>query len=159
MDGVDADLVRGIQNRVVLRHQADRAFGGMIRGTIARTHDTVYRGQVDNAASTSLFHVGDRVLGAKEHPFHVNRHQTVPFLLCDLVRGPVCARDPGIIDQHVNSAEGLANLPQHLPHLILPAHIEMPKMGRTSRRIDVIGSSLAISIANVGDCDLGPLAS
>ena len=85
----------------------DRVGGG--------THPGARR-DVDNGAPAPD-HVGDRVLGAQEHPPQVGVQRQVPDQFRHLGQRRRADQDPGVVYQHIQLPEALDGLFHHVAHL------------------------------------------
>ena len=85
----------------------DGAFRGAVGGAVADADRGDDRGGVDDGAAAVFRHRRDGVLRAQVDAAHVDRHEVVPGLLVgvDDRAGEAVA---GVVDEHVEAAEGLA---------------------------------------------------
>ncbi len=86
---------------------------------------------------------------AEKYAFNVYRHQVIPFLFGDLMRGTICARNPGIIDEHIDSAKVLVHSLEDCFHFGLLPNIKVPELGFATRALDVTHRLPSIAIEYV----------
>ena len=67
---------------------------------------------IDNSATTLLFHVSHRRLGDEVRPFQIAMNVPVEIVF-GVVEERFQSKDPGIIDQHIHTPESLN---RHLDH-------------------------------------------
>ena len=88
--------------------------------------------------------MADGVLGAEEDAFDVHGEDEVPFRFGDLVGGLVHTRDPGVVDEDIQLAEGSADVRKDFFDVAFIADVQAPELGLTAGCFDVAHRLLAV---------------
>src|SRR5581483_2581595 len=140
-DGVDADLARPELGCQCPGDRIERALGAGIDRQGRDRLGAGDRAHVDDAAAIAV-EMRDRLAGREQGPEHVDVELTAIFRLGDFL-DRLEAVDAGIVDQHIDRAEGLLRLGKE------PLHI------RFLGNIGLDGDRLAALLPDRGDDALG----
>ena len=77
----------------------------MIGRYVGPADQAIDRREIDDAAAACLPQMRDRVLGAEENAFDIDRLDSVPLGFCELMRGFVGAGYARIADHDINTSE------------------------------------------------------
>jgi hypothetical protein len=117
LDRVDAD-VRGAElDREALGETDDRPFRRRVRRTQAKAESPGDRRQVDDAAAPRRLEQRHRAARAVEHAVQVDGDRAVPIGDADVLDRRGRPGDPGVVDQHVETAEMRRGCVEHRVHL------------------------------------------
>src|SRR5215216_1435898 len=105
-DGVDTDLAGCELYGELAGEGVYRAFGGRVGRVVGEAREPVDRGYVDYAPTSSLHHEGHGPAGEEEVALHVQVEDRVVGLLVR-VEEVERLRDAGVVDERVESADGL----------------------------------------------------
>ena len=170
-DGVGADAVAGQLLRADLGERGDAGLGGAVVrlagvGEQARRGRRVDDRGVDGLAGLGLLPpVGGRPAGGDEVALHVDLDDRVPLLLGHVDEHPV-AQDAGVVDQHVEVAEGLDGAVDEALAALPVGDVVAVGDGLAAHGLDLlddllrggqVGPGAVLGAAEVVDHDLGAL--
>ena len=119
---VAADAGAGELNGHVLRHGNDGGLRGGVGDTGVAAH-AADGGDVDDGAAVGLFHVGQDFLHHIVHAVLIHLNDVIPPVVLDAGDGAVLVGDAGVVDQHVDLAEGVDGLLDDLLAVLIDAHV------------------------------------
>jgi len=122
VDGVDADVLGGVAQRVHAVH-AERRLRCVIGGVRLYPVHGAGRHDVDDRAAAGAFHGGRYVLAAQDAAVEVGLHGLFPMRLRQPVRIRLASVDAGAVDQDIDAAEVRFDGRHHPLHGIVVADV------------------------------------
>src|SRR5215213_4196723 len=150
-DRVDPDAAWAEIDGQLFGQRNDAPFGGRVGRCIWRTDHTECRGDVDNGSARRSDQTRDRVLDAEEDPAQVDGNHPIPHVVVQLVDRRKCARDTGVVHQHVDPAMRLDDGIDHRLHIGRPRDVTRDEaaVGRQLAKITL--RCLTKTCVDVGD--------
>ena len=153
---VDADPLRPVVDRHVLRHEHDAALRGVVGQRGAHALEPFHARDVHDAARALLDHRAQHVLRDQERSLQVDVDDAVPLVDRQLVREPAAA-DAGSVHEHIDAPVAVARGADRRLDERLVAHVEPLAEARFGRRRDHAVPRVVDGLLHVEPRDHGAL--